>query len=54
MLRCACNNVLRLAAASLFTIFVSTCTVINFKLIASKNEKKKKIRSQVGALEFFW
>ena len=36
--RCACNNVLRLVAASLFTIFISTCTMINFKLIVSKNE----------------
>ena len=35
---CACNNVLRLVAASLFTIFISTCTMINFKLIVSKNE----------------
>ena len=39
---CACNNVLRLVAASLFTIFISTCTVINFKLIVSKINKKKK------------
>ena len=31
-------NVLRLVAASLFTIFISTCTMINFKLIVSKNE----------------
>ena len=36
----ACNNVLRLVAASLFTIFISTCTMINFKLIVSKNENK--------------
>ena len=38
---CACNNVLCLVAASLFTIFISTCTLINFKLIVSKNENKK-------------
>ena len=36
------NNVLRLVAASLFTIFISTCTIINFKLIVSKNEIKYK------------
>ena len=34
------NNVLRIVAASLFTIFISTCTMINFKLIVSKNENK--------------
>ena len=37
-----CNNVLRLVAASLFTIFISTCTMINFKLVVSKNEIKQK------------
>ena len=33
-------NVLRLVVASLFRIFISTCTMINFKLIVSKNENK--------------
>ena len=48
---CACNNVLRLVAASLFTIFISTCTMINFKLIVSKNEinkKKKKKKKKIN------
>ena len=40
--RCACNNVFRLVAASLFTIFISTCTMINFKLIVSKMKLNKK------------
>ena len=35
----SCNNVLRLVTASLFTIFISTCTMINFKLIVSKKMK---------------
>ena len=36
----SCNNALRLVAASLFTTFISTCTMINFKLIVSKTENK--------------
>ena len=35
-----CNNLLHLIAASLFIIFISTCTIINFKLIVSKNKNK--------------
>ena len=54
---CACNNVLRLVAASLFTIFISTCTMINFKLIVSKNEinekKKKKKKKKMKMNEAF-
>ena len=37
---CACNNVFRLVAASLFKIFTSTCSMSNFKLTVSKNKNK--------------
>ena len=40
------EKVLRLVAVSLFTIFISTCTLINFKLIVSKNENKYKYKKK--------